>query len=171
MYAEVLMMFLAAGFIAVAALVAGSLLGPRKATAATLAAYESGIPATGDARERFPVHFYLVAMMFIIFDIETAFFYPLAVKFQAAPQFLLANAVLFILILAVGFVYLVRKGVFDWKRAAELADVLVGKATARNSRDSIALFKSVGIALEDIALGAKLLARAKAAGAGEVLPF
>ena len=108
-------MFLASCLIAAAALVVGSLLGPRKATEATLAAYESGIPATGDARERFPVHFYLVAMMFIIFDIETAFFYPLAVTFQAAPQFLLANAVLFILILAVGFVYLVRKGVFDWK--------------------------------------------------------
>jgi len=115
LYAEALMMFLAAGFIAVAALAAGALLGPRKANEAKLAAYESGIPATGDARERFPVHFYLVAMMFIIFDIETAFFYPLAVKFQAAPAFLLANAVLFILILAVGFVYLVRKGVFDWK--------------------------------------------------------
>lgn len=115
MYAEVLMMFLAAGFIAVAALVAGALVGPKKANEAKLAAYESGIPASGDARERFPVHFYLVAMMFIIFDIETAFFYPLAVKFQAAPAFLLANAVLFILILAVGFVYLVRKGVFDWK--------------------------------------------------------
>jgi len=115
LYAEVLMMFLAAGFIAVAALAAGALLGPRKATATTLAAYESGIPASGSARERFPVHFYLVAMMFIIFDIETAFFYPLAVKFQAAPQFLLANAIVFIVILAIGFVYLVRKGVFDWK--------------------------------------------------------
>ncbi len=110
-----LMMFLAAGFIAVAALAAGALLGPRKATETTLAAYESGIPASGSARERFPVHFYLVAMMFIIFDIETAFFYPLAVKFQAAPQFLLANAIVFIVILAIGFVYLVRKGVFDWK--------------------------------------------------------
>lgn len=115
MYAEMLMMFLAAGFIAVAALAAGALLGPRKATETTLAAYESGIPASGSARERFPVHFYLVAMMFIIFDIETAFFYPLAVKFQAAPQFLLANAIVFIVILAIGFVYLVRKGVFDWK--------------------------------------------------------
>jgi len=110
-----LMMFLAAGFIAVAALAAGALLGPRKATETTLAAYESGIPASGSARERFPVHFYLVAMMFIIFDIETAFFYPMAVKFQAAPQFLLANAIVFIVILAIGFVYLVRKGVFDWK--------------------------------------------------------
>ena len=115
MYSELLMMFLAAGFIAVAALLAGALLGPRKATETTLAPYESGIPAQGDARERFPVHFYLVAMMFIIFDVETAFFYPLAVKFNAAPQFLLANAVLFVVILAVGFVYLLRKGVFNWK--------------------------------------------------------
>ena len=115
MYSEVLMMFLAAGFIAVAALVAGSLLGPKRATETTLAPYESGIPALGSARERFPIHFYLVAMMFIIFDLETAFFYPLAVKFDAAPQFLLANAVLFVVILAVGFVYLLRKGVFDWK--------------------------------------------------------
>lgn len=69
------------------------------------------------------------------------------------------------------FVDALEKGVFDWKRAVELADVVVGKATARNSRDSIALFKSVGIALEDVALGAKLLERAKASGAGETLPF
>lgn len=115
MYSEVLMMFFAAGFIAVAALLVGSLLGPKRATETTLAPYESGIPSQSTARERFPVHFYLVAMMFIIFDLETAFFYPLAVKFNAAPQFLLANAVLFIVILAVGFVYLLRKGVFNWK--------------------------------------------------------
>ena len=114
-YAEVLMMFLAAGLIAVLALVASSLVGPKRASETTLAPYESGIPALGSARERFPVHFYLVAMMFIIFDVETAFFYPLAVKFNAAPQFLLANAVIFIVLLAVGFVYLLRKGVFDWK--------------------------------------------------------
>lgn len=109
------MMFLAAGFIAAAALVVSGLVGPKRGGEAKLSAYESGIPASGTARERFPVHFYLVAMMFIIFDIETAFFYPLAVKFQAAPQFLLANAIVFIVILAIGFVYLVRKGVFDWK--------------------------------------------------------
>ncbi len=115
MYAELLMMFLAAGLIAVLALAVGSLVGPRRATETTLAPYESGIPAAGSARERFPVHFYLVAMMFIIFDLETAFFYPLAVKFNAAPQFLLANAAVFIALLAVGFVYLLRKGVFDWK--------------------------------------------------------
>jgi len=109
------MMFLAAGFIAVAALLVGALLGPKKATAVKLAAYESGVPASGTARERFPVHFYLVAMLFIIFDLETAFFYPLAVKFRAAPAFLYAQAVLFVIILAVGYVYILRKGVLHWK--------------------------------------------------------
>ena len=115
MYLEVLMMFLAAGFIAVAALIAGSLLGPRKGGEAKLSAYESGIPAVGNARERFPVHFYLVSMIFIIFDLETAFFYPLAVKFNAAPQFLFVNAIIFVTILAVGYIYLLRKGVLNWK--------------------------------------------------------
>lgn len=115
MYLEVLMMYLAAGFIAVAALVAGRLLGPKRPSAAKLDAYESGIPASGTARERFPVHFYLVAMLFIIFDLETAFFYPLAVKFNAAPAFLFTNALIFVAILAVGFVYLIRKGVLNWK--------------------------------------------------------
>ncbi len=115
MYLEVLMMYLAAGFIAVAALVVGGLLGPKRPSEAKLDAYESGIPAVGTARERFPVHFYLVAMLFIIFDLETAFFYPLAVKFNSAPTFLFTNAIIFVAILAVGFVYLVRKGVLNWK--------------------------------------------------------
>ena len=115
MYLEVLMMFLAAGFIAVAALVVGGLLGPKKGGEAKLSPYESGIPAAGNARERFPVHFYLVAMMFIIFDLETAFFYPLAVKFGAAPQFLFANAIIFVMLLAAGYLYLLRKGVLNWK--------------------------------------------------------
>lgn len=115
MYTHVLIMFLAAGFIGAAALIASAILGPKKAGEVKLAAYESGVPAAGSARERFPVHFYLVAMLFIVFDIETAFFYPLAVKFQAAPQYLFAQAVLFVLILAVGYVYILRKGVLNWK--------------------------------------------------------
>ena len=115
MYTAVFMMFLAAGFIGAAAIVASAILGPKKASASTLAAYESGVPASGNARERFPVHFYLVAMLFIIFDIETAFFFPLAVRFQAAPEFLFVNAVIFIAILAVGYVYILRKGVLDWR--------------------------------------------------------
>ncbi len=115
MYTAIFLMMLAAGFIGAAALLVGGLLGPKKATETKLAAYESGVPAVGDARERFPVHFYLVAMMFIIFDIETAFFYPLAVKFKAAPEFLFVNAIIFVLILAVGYIYILKKGVLNWK--------------------------------------------------------
>ncbi|MEZ4633054.1 MAG: NADH-quinone oxidoreductase subunit A [Deinococcales bacterium] len=115
MYSQVLMMFLAAGLIGALALVVGGVLGPKKGSSTKLAAYESGNPAEGSARERFPVHFYLVAMLFIIFDIETAFFYPLAVKFKAAPQFLFVQAIIFVIILAVGYIYILRKGVLDWR--------------------------------------------------------
>ncbi len=115
MYQAIFYMFLAAGFIGVAALAVGAILGPKKATETKLAAYESGVPASGTARERFPVHFYLVAMLFIIFDIETAFFYPLAVNFKAAPAFLFVNAIIFILVLAVGYLYILKKGVLNWK--------------------------------------------------------
>lgn len=115
MYGNVLIMFLVAGFIGAAALVVSALLGPKKASASKLAAYESGVPASGTARERFPVHFYMVAMLFILFDVETAFFYPLAVKFKVAPQFLFANMIIFVLILAVGYVYILKKGVLDWR--------------------------------------------------------
>ena len=115
MYENVLIMFLAAGFIGAAAIVVGALLGPKRGGTDKLAAYESGVPASGSARERFPVHFYLVAMLFILFDVETAFFFPLAVKFGMAPQFLFAQAIIFVAILAVGYVYVIRKGVLNWK--------------------------------------------------------
>ena len=115
MYTAIFLLFLAAGFIGAAAIAASAVLGPKRATATTLAAYESGVPASGDARERFPVHFYLVAMLFIIFDIETAFFFPLAVRFQVEPQYLFVNALIFVAILAVGYLYVLRKGVLDWR--------------------------------------------------------
>jgi len=116
LYTALFMMFLAAGFIAAAALTVTAILGPkRKPQASMLEAYEAGIPAEGDARERFPIHFYLVAMLFIIFDIETAFFYPLAVRYQVAPEYLFVNAIIFVAILAVGYVYVLRRGVLDWR--------------------------------------------------------
>lgn len=115
MYSAIFLMFIAAGFIGVAALAVGGILGPKKASETKLAAYESGVPAAGTARERFPVHFYLVAMLFIIFDIETAFFYPLAVKFKAQPEYLFVNAIIFVIVLAIGYVYILKKGVLNWK--------------------------------------------------------
>jgi NADH-quinone oxidoreductase subunit A len=115
LYLDLLMMFLAAGLIGALALLVGGLLGPKKGGEAKLAAYESGIPSTTSARERFPVHFYLVAMLFIIFDIEAAFFYPLAVHFGAQAEFLFVQALIFVAILGVGYVYVLRKGVLNWR--------------------------------------------------------
>ncbi len=115
LYTALFLLFLVAGFIGVAALLVGGLLGPKKGNQVKLDVYESGVPVSSNARERFPVHFYLVAMLFIIFDIETAFFYPLAVKFKMAPEFLFAQAIVFVIILAIGYIYILRKGVLNWK--------------------------------------------------------
>ncbi len=115
MYSHLLMLFLAAGTIGALALIVGAILGPKKGHDVKLEAYESGNPIESTARERFPVHFYLVAMLFILFDIEAAFLYPLAVKFNAAPQFLFVQAIIFVFILVVGYVYILRKGVLDWR--------------------------------------------------------
>jgi NADH-quinone oxidoreductase subunit A len=90
------------------------LLGPRNPTPEKLAAYECGMPAVGDARERQSVKFYLVAMIFLLFDIEVAFLYPWAVSLRDLGWPGFVQIVTFFLILLVGFVYVWRKGVLDW---------------------------------------------------------
>jgi NADH-quinone oxidoreductase subunit A len=95
----------------------GLLLGTRRKTPVKQSPYESGMPVLGDARERFSVKFYLVAMLFILFDIETVFMIPWAVAFRrmAAPRlFLLAEMLVFVLILAVGYVYVWKRGALEW---------------------------------------------------------
>jgi NADH-quinone oxidoreductase subunit A len=91
-----------------------ALLGPRNPTPEKLAPYECGMPAVGDARERQSVKFYLVAMIFLLFDIEIAFLYPWAVALRDLGWAGLAQIVTFFMILAVGFLYVWRKGVLDW---------------------------------------------------------
>jgi NADH-quinone oxidoreductase subunit A len=79
--------------------------------------YESGIPVLGSARERFSVKFYLVAMLFILFDIETVFMFPWAVAFHQLREIrglLLVEMLVFVGILAVGYVYLWKRGAFEW---------------------------------------------------------
>ena len=90
------------------------LLGPRNPTPEKRAPYECGMPAVGDARERQSVKFYLVAMIFLLFDIEVAFLYPWAVALRDLGWPGLVQIVTFFLILLVGFVYVWRKGVLDW---------------------------------------------------------
>ena len=76
--------------------------------------YESGIPPLGDARERFSVKFYMVAMLFIIFDIETIFLYPWAVTFQQLGLFALVEMVLFMATVFVAYAYVWRRGGLEW---------------------------------------------------------
>jgi len=90
------------------------LLGPKNPTPEKLAPYECGMPAVGDARERHSVKFYLVAMIFLLFDIEIAFLYPWALALRSLGWMGFVQIVTFFLILLVGYVYVWRKGVLDW---------------------------------------------------------
>ena len=86
-------------------------------TAVKTSPYESGMPVLGDARERFSVKFYLVAMFFIIFDIETVFMIPWAVAFRQMSDLaglLIIEMFVFIVILAVGYVYIWKRGALQW---------------------------------------------------------
>lgn len=86
-------------------------------TPTKIAPYESGMPVLGDARERFSVKFYLVAMLFIIFDIETVFMIPWAVAFRQLGDMaglLILEMLVFVVILAVGYVYIWKRGALQW---------------------------------------------------------
>ena len=93
------------------------LLSSYRPTLTKSAPYESGMPVLGDARERFSIKFYMVAMMFIIFDIETVFMIPWAVAFRQLGDMaglLIIEMFVFILILAVGYVYVWKRGALEW---------------------------------------------------------
>jgi len=90
------------------------LLGPRKPTPEKLAPYECGMPAVGDARERQSVKFYLVAMIFLLFDIEAAFLFPWATALKSLGMMGFVQVVTFFALLATGYIYVWRKGAFDW---------------------------------------------------------
>jgi len=89
-------------------------LGPRVPTAEKLAPYECGMPPVGDARDRHSVKFYLVAMIFLLFDIEVAFLYPWAMAIRELSWTGYVQILVFFALLASGFVYVWRKGVLDW---------------------------------------------------------
>ena len=107
------MMIMAVGFGGVSVLL-GRLLGPRNPTPEKSAPYECGMPPVGDAHERQSVRFYLVAMIFLLFDIEIAFLYPFAMALRELRWTGFIQLVLFFLIMLAGYVYVWRKGVFDW---------------------------------------------------------
>ena len=129
-YLPVLLLIAFVAFNAAAIIVLSTLLVRRRPTAEKLSAYESGMPVLGDARERFSVKFYMVAMLFIVFDIETVFMIPWAAYYQqlscavplaggACPAgqlsfFGLGEMLVFMAILLAGYIYVWKKGALQW---------------------------------------------------------
>ena len=115
-YLPLLVMIVIAIIFAILALIVSALLGPHNPTRRKLMPYESGniVNDIEPRRRRFPVKFYLTAMLFTIFDVEVAFFYPWAVVFRDLKMFGFVVMLLFISVLLIGFFYLWKKGAFEW---------------------------------------------------------
>jgi len=110
-----IMIGLGAGF-AAGSVALSLVLGPKKPTPEKSAPYECGMPPVGDARERQSVKFYLVAMIFLLFDIEAAFLFPWAVSLKSLGMMGFVQVISFFALLSTGYVYVWRKGAFDWSR-------------------------------------------------------
>ncbi|HEV2471603.1 MAG TPA: NADH-quinone oxidoreductase subunit A [Chthonomonadales bacterium] len=136
-YIPILVMLLVATVIASGMVAASSLLGPKKPNVYKSTSYECGMTPVGNARERFPVKFYLIAMLFIVFDIETIFLYPWAVTYRGLPHatkvFELGEMAVFVAILFVGYFYILGKGALDWDEGEQVrtTDMITPEIAAR----------------------------------------
>jgi len=111
----ILLMVIVAGLTAVILFLA-SWLGPKSTNPTKELPFETGnLPTPGTARDRFPVHFYLVAILFVVFDIEIAFLYPWAVQFRHLGLFGLVEMFVFLGILMLGWFYIIQRGVLGWR--------------------------------------------------------
>jgi len=114
-YLPILIFIGISGIIATALLVAPFLLAPSKPDPEKLSAYECGFNAFDDARMKFDVRFYLVAILFIIFDLEVAFLFPWAITLGTIGVFGFWSMVVFLGVLTVGFIYEWKKGALEWE--------------------------------------------------------
>jgi NADH-quinone oxidoreductase subunit A len=117
-YLPLLIHFLLACALASAIVLLSWLIGYRKPTRAKLSPYECGMIPVGDARQRFSVKFYLVAMLFILFDVEAVFLYPWAVILRRLKMFGFWEMLVYIGIVLVGFFYIWKKGALDWNESS-----------------------------------------------------
>ena len=122
-YIPILIVFIFVAGFAVTNIVLSHVVGKRKNTRAKLMPYECGMDPVGSAHQRFSVKFYLIAMLFILFDIEAVFLLPWAVVFKALSQvptigkaFVFFEMMIFIAVLLVGYIYVWKKGLFEWNR-------------------------------------------------------
>ncbi len=144
-YLPIILMFIVAGGFAVGNVLLSQLVGQRKRTRTKLMPYECGKDPVGSARERFSVKFYMIAMIFILFDIEVIFLVPWAVVFKslagqggAMRWFVYLEMMVFVGLLLVGYIYVVKKGAFDWgeraRREAEAEAKALHELEARQPR-------------------------------------
>ena len=126
-YLPILLIFIVAAGFSAGNIFISQFIGQRKRTRTKMMPYECGKDPVGDARQRFSVKFYLIAMLFILFDIEVIFLVPWAVVFRklSSPAFGLANLIyiemiIFIVLLLVGYIYVIKKGAFEWNERARL---------------------------------------------------
>jgi len=148
-YLPILLMFVVAAGFAITFIVLSQLVGQRKRTRTKLMPYECGKDPVGSARERFSVKFYMIGMIFILFDIEVIFLVPWAVVFKtlSLPQYGMQNFIffemlLFIALLAAGLIYVIKKGAFDWsvsaRREAEAEARVLEESEARRVKKQAA---------------------------------
>ena len=114
-YLPTLLFLIVAGGIGVALLVVGNVLGPKTPTAAKLSPYESGFEAFEDARMQFDVRYYLIAIQFIVFDLEIIFIVPWTLVFMEIGPRALVTMGLFVGMLFLGFIYVWKKGALEWE--------------------------------------------------------
>jgi NADH-quinone oxidoreductase subunit A len=117
-YLPLLVHFIFAGALAGGIVLLSWLVGYRKPSRAKMSPYECGMAPVGDARERFSVKFYMVAMLFILFDVEAVFLYPWAVILRQLKMFGFWEMLVYVLVVLVGFFYIWKKGVLDWGRSS-----------------------------------------------------
>ena len=114
-YLPILVLVIIAVCFGMGSLIFSTLIGQKKPSKVKLAPYECGCEPVGTARERFSIKFYLIAMLFILFDIEAVFLYPWSVIFKRLGMFGLVEMGVFIVILFVGYVYVWKKGALEWE--------------------------------------------------------
>ena len=117
-YLPILALMILATLVPLAILAITHVLGPRKPSERKLSVYESGMPPVGDAHPKFSIKFYIIGMLFILFDIEIVFMYPWAVIYKqwiSTSLFILIEGLVFIGILLVGYIYAWKKGALEWE--------------------------------------------------------
>lgn len=107
-------LLIAVGFVAIM-MIASQLLGPKRRTSDKLINFESGIPSVGNARQPMAVKYFLVAILFVLFDVEVIFFYPYAVNFRALGKEGFYAVLMFVAFFFCGFYYIIKKGALKWE--------------------------------------------------------